>query len=106
MSWWFGWGRRALWGPWPGRGPFSYLPPWLRPGWLFGPGACWWLFWAYPYRTPYLPTLPYMWGYPYFYPPSLTPEDERSLLEEERERLKEMLSTLEQRLKDLEEKKT
>ena len=25
-------------GPWPGRGPFSYLPPWQRPGWLFGYG--------------------------------------------------------------------
>lgn len=34
---WRGWsGRRS--GPWPGRGPFSYLPPWQRPGWLFGYG--------------------------------------------------------------------
>jgi len=65
---WFGWGRgRGGWiGPWPGRGPFSYLPPWQRPGWLFGRGACWWLFgypWAYrfyPFYTPY-----YM---PYFTP--------------------------------------
>jgi len=30
-----GWGRS---GPWPGRGPFSYLPPWQRPGWLFSYG--------------------------------------------------------------------
>ncbi|RLI10018.1 hypothetical protein DRO42_02600 [Candidatus Bathyarchaeota archaeon] len=25
-------------GPWPGNGPFSYLPPWQRPGWLYGYG--------------------------------------------------------------------
>jgi len=35
-----GWrgGGRGRSGPWPGRGPFSYLPPWQRPGWLFGYG--------------------------------------------------------------------
>lgn len=27
-------------GPWPGHGPFSHLPPWERPGWLMGRGAC------------------------------------------------------------------
>jgi hypothetical protein len=26
-------------GPWPGRGPFSYLPPWQRPGWIYGYGG-------------------------------------------------------------------
>ncbi len=62
-----GWGRgrgRGGWmGPWPGRGPFSYLPPWQRPGWLFGRGSCWWLFgnpWLYSYRPPVLP----YYGYP------------------------------------------
>ena len=38
---WFGRGRGGQAGPWPGRGPFSYLPPWQRPGWRFGRGACW-----------------------------------------------------------------
>jgi hypothetical protein len=48
---WRGRGRGGGWtGPWPGRGPFSYLPPWQRPGWLYGRGACWWLF------APYLQT--------------------------------------------------
>lgn len=28
-------------GQWPGNGPFSHLPPWQRPGWLYGPGSCW-----------------------------------------------------------------
>jgi hypothetical protein len=37
-------GRGGWGGPWPGRGPFSYLPPWQRPGWLYGRGACWWLY--------------------------------------------------------------
>jgi hypothetical protein len=56
MAWrGYGWGGRGWSGPWPGRGPFSYLPPWQRPGWLFGRGACWWLF------------NPYMWG-AYGYP--------------------------------------
>lgn len=39
-------------GPYPGRGPFSYLPPWQRPGWIFGRGWCWRLlryaWWIYP----------------------------------------------------------
>ena len=68
----YGWrgGRGGWMGPWPGRGPFSYLPPWLRPGWLFGRGAGWWLFgypWLYrPYLPPYLPYMaPWMYGWPY-----------------------------------------
>jgi len=35
MGWW---GR----GPYPGNGPWSYLPPWERPGWKYGRGWCWW----------------------------------------------------------------
>ena len=37
-----GWGRGLSGGPWPGRGPFSHLPPWQRPGCVYGRGACWW----------------------------------------------------------------
>ena len=70
MGWRWGWR-----GPFPGRGPFSYLPPWLRPGWVFGRGACWWLFgmpwgarWFWPYYMPYImpyyyPYYPYYWWY-------------------------------------------
>jgi hypothetical protein len=57
MSWrgGYGGGRGRWMGLWPGRGPFNYLPPWYRPGWVFGRGRCWWFF------------NPYMWGvyYPY-----------------------------------------
>ncbi len=65
----YGWGGGWRWGwsgPWPGRGPFSHLPPWQRPGWLFGRGACWWLFggpWGW-----YRPWTPY-YAYPPFYYP-------------------------------------
>jgi len=89
MAWWggYGWGRGRGWGggwagPWPGRGPFSYLPPWQRPGWIFGRGACWYLFgnpWAYRfiygypypfyYPAPYfVPPYPYYYLAPYYYP--------------------------------------
>ncbi len=81
MAWVPGWGRwgfgrggRWGWaGPWPGRGPFSYLPPWQRPGWIFGRRTCWWLYgWPwymhqYPYWfTPYYWTPPYYPYYPYY----------------------------------------
>ncbi len=88
MAWWFGgfgWGwrgwRRGWMGPWPGRGPFSYLPPWQRPGWIFGRGACWWLFgwpwgfrWFYPWYGYYMPPVyyPYYWG-PWYYAPYIWP---------------------------------
>ncbi len=64
MGWRGGWGGRGWWSPWPGRGPFSFLPPWMRPGWVFGRGACWWLFgpWSYWHRGSY----PYY--YWYYYP--------------------------------------
>lgn len=61
MGWRWGWrmgGRMG--GPWPGKGPFSYLPPWLRPGWIFGRRMCWWLF---------HPMMYHWYGYPYYSPP-------------------------------------
>jgi hypothetical protein len=36
------WGRRrgnVQAGQYPGAGPFNYLPPWQRPGWLYGRGS-------------------------------------------------------------------
>ena len=71
MPW--GWGRGWT-GPWPGRGPFSYLPPWQRPGWIFGRGACWWFFWPYAWWWTYpwysYAWYPYAWyGYPFYWYP-------------------------------------
>jgi len=53
------------WFIWPGRGPFSYLPPWMRPGWLYGRGACWRLFGPYAW--------PYAWYTPFWYMPWYRP---------------------------------
>ncbi len=39
MKMWWRWRR------YPGRGPWSDLPPWERPGWKYGRGRCWW--WMY-----------------------------------------------------------
>lgn len=48
-----GWG---WFGRWPGRGPWSHLPPWKRPGWYFGRGWgrgwCWWFFWPHYFPIP------------------------------------------------------
>ena len=45
-----GW-RRGWRGPWPGGGPFSHLPPWERPGRIYGPGACGRLYAPRPYSV-------------------------------------------------------
>jgi len=76
-----GWrGRgRGFSGPWPGRGPFSYLPPWQRPGWLYGYGRGFgYGYWGAQYnpyvcqRFPWLPrwwwTNPQTYGYLAPYP--------------------------------------
>ena len=44
MTWRTGYGKGSWHGgpwAWPGRGPWSYLPPWERPGWYYGRGWCW-----------------------------------------------------------------
>jgi len=65
----------------PGRGPFSYLPPSLRSGWRFK-GWCWW--------TPQWPYQP-------------DPRTELEWLKAEREYLKERLRAIEERIRELEE---
>lgn len=34
-------GRGRNQGRWPRNGPFRHLPPWERPGWIYGCGSCW-----------------------------------------------------------------
>jgi hypothetical protein len=89
-----GWRGRGWAGPWPGRGPFSHLPPWERPGWLYGRGACWYMY------GPYRGTQP------------MKAEDEAALLKEQKtlleDELKAMQETqkrIQERLKELELKK-
>ena len=79
-------------GPWPGRGPFSYMPPWQRPGWLYGYGRG--LGYGYGYYSPYVcarfPWLPrWWWANPSYrsnlaYPPAPDPSAELERLEAER----------------------
>jgi hypothetical protein len=86
MGWGRGWWRG--WGPWPGHGPFSYLPPWERPGWVFR-GRCW-PFWYY--RAP-----PSSWIGENF--PSKG--EEIRYLEELERGIREQLKYIEERLREL-----
>jgi len=79
-----GWRRGSAPGYWPGRGPFSYLPPWQRPGWLYGPGTCWQF-----YSRRLLPEAP--------------PAEEIDYLKAYAEELRRQLEEVESRIKRLEE---
>lgn len=79
--------RRGNMGNWPGRGPFSNLPPWQRPGWLYGRGACYYL-----YSAP-TPTMP-----------ALQPEDETALLTQQKDQLEAQLAAMQETLKKIQER--
>ena len=96
MSWRGIGGRRS--GLWSGRGPFSHLPPWQRPGWLYGRGACWWLLdpkvqstiqQAQPatIQPPIVPTF--------------TREQEQEMLEQQEKAFKSQLDAIRKRLEEL-----
>jgi len=93
------WRGRGGWsGPWPGRGPFSHLPPWERPGWLYGRGACWW--WATSRGRPYGPSYP-LYPDPGYGFTLIRPEDEIAALEESKRNLQEELKGIEARIEEL-----
>jgi hypothetical protein len=81
-----GWRGRGMTGPWPGRGPFSNLPPWERPGWLYGRGACW-----------------YLYGSTKTTPP-IKPEDEATLLAEQKTMIEEQLKNMQETLKKVQDR--
>ena len=85
-----GWGRRGS--GWPGRGPFSYLPPWQRPGWLYGRGACWWL--LNPNLQQTVPATSVV-------PPTLTKEQETEMLKQHMAALESQLTAIKKRLEEL-----
>jgi hypothetical protein len=77
-----------VWGPYPGRGPWSHLPPWERPGWWYGRGRCW--YWLAPY-----------WRGPIPYPP-ISKEDEIRYLEELKRYITDVvLKDIDKRLEEL-----
>jgi hypothetical protein len=100
-----GYGRRAYFDELPGRGPFSHLPPWQRPGHAYGgrgygrgrganPQTCarfsglprWW--WANPTNT--------------YQSPTPTPQDELAALEDSKKQLNEEKASIEQEINDIE----
>jgi hypothetical protein len=96
---WRGRGTQGL-GRWPGHGPFSDLPPWQRPGWLYGRGACWWL---YPYYTPTGQGASDQTPIPPLMPvtPNLTKEQETVILERQMNALQSQLDAIKNRLSEL-----
>ena len=91
-----GWGWRGRGeGQWPGRGPFSHLPPWQRPGWLYGRGTCWRLYVANMPPTSVLPTGVI---------PVLKPEDEATLLASQKTLMEEQLKAVQETLKKIQER--
>jgi hypothetical protein len=81
MPWW-------SYKPYPGHGPWSHLPPPLRPGWWYGRGWCWWIY----------PLPPYT--------PWLSKEDEIKYLEELKKYITEVvLKEIDKRLEELKSSK-
>ena len=93
-----GWRRGGQSGSWPGRGPFSYLPPWQRPGWLYGRGACWSLLDPKVQST-------IQQAQPATIQPPLVPtftrEQEQEMLDQQEKILKAQLDAISKRLEDL-----
>ncbi|TFF86586.1 hypothetical protein EU519_01170 [Candidatus Thorarchaeota archaeon] len=97
-----GWGRGrgGTRGMWPGNGPFSHLPPWGRPGWLYGPGSCWTMgYWGNLPQTAPVP------------PAAAVPQvdnvealrQQKEFLENQLKGLQETIDRISQRLDDLSE---
>ncbi len=79
-------------GRWPGNGPFSHLPPWKRPGWLYGPGSCWTMGLA---GSPLQPVAQIE--------SVRVLQEQKNLMESQLESLQESLDRVEKRLKEIEE---
>jgi len=90
-----GYGRSGDRGRWPGNGPFRNLPPWERPGWLYGRGSCWYM----GYRP----------GVGLGVSPFSTVADiqtlrnQKELLEEQLKNLQDNLRSIEKRLSEMQE---
>ena len=85
------WRRGGRRGSYPGRGPFNHLPPWQRPGWLYGPGSCWWL-----YGGPVSTT-----GYPIL-PQNINTQDEMKLLTEQRKMFEDQIEVIKENMQKIE----
>jgi hypothetical protein len=73
-------------GNYPGNGPFSHLPPWQRPGYLYGRGACRYLYTA-PYSTPLA-----------------TPQDETAILNDQKTAVETQIKAMHETLAKIQER--
>jgi len=125
-----GWRGRGRSGLWPGAGPFSNLPPWQRPGWVYGygrgmglgrgvgygyglrgaPYSPWvcqrfpWLprwWWASPYARAYGTQYPLGYGNPPTYPSALTPDAELEMLDTYVEQLRGEQEMVNKRMEEM-----
>ena len=72
---------------WPGRGPFSNLPPWERPGRLYGRGACY-----------------YLYGAPLPIQPIANPQNEAALLITQKSTIENQIANLQNTLAKIQER--
>ncbi|MCW3996068.1 MAG: DUF5320 domain-containing protein [Candidatus Bathyarchaeota archaeon] len=96
--------KRAYSHQWPGRGPFNHLPPWQRPGRMYG-GRGFGRGWGfYPQACARFPWLPRgWWADPkYTYPIMPSTQDEIAALEESKKALSEDKLSIEQEIIDVE----
>ena len=92
---------RGQYGPWPGRGPFRNLPPWQRPGWLYGRGSCWYLYSQYLQKdAPTIPIPPVTSQPPTL--PFVDKEQEKAMLEQYIKNLETQLGAIRKRLEEIE----
>jgi hypothetical protein len=86
-------------GAWPGNGPFSHLPPWERPGWLYGRGSCWALgYWGTtPGTTTPTPVMPSGGDLAAL-------QRQKEILASQLESVQQSLSSIEERIRELERK--
>jgi hypothetical protein len=103
-------GRRGIF---PGNGPFRDLPPWQRPGWVYGYGRGYgvgygrgYAYLGDPSKCARFPWLPRWWwanpdyqGTPPF--PAPTGEDEKKFLEDQVKYMEEELSEIRKRINEL-----
>ncbi len=84
----YGYGRGRRGSGYPGNGPFRNLPPWERPGWLYGPGSCWYVGYRPGMTLPELPPI----------------SSNADFLQKERIALENQLNVIQERLKLIEER--
>ncbi len=100
-----GYRRRAYFDELPGRGPFSHLPPWQRPGHAYGGRGYGRGRGANPQTCARFPVLPrWWWANPTntYQSPTPTPQDELAALEDSKKQLNEEKASIEQEINDIE----